>query len=387
LQSEVVNMTVKYPYEYDPKKRKIAKIYTKTKIINSIFNSMLLPIVFFIVLLYSGFSVAISDFSHAFGGVFYVPVYIVIFLTLLMVVQLPLSFYSGFVYEHKYGLSNQDVFAWLKDFFKELALMYVISVPILTGLYVLIGMTPLWYVYAAVLYIVITVFFDYIYPIVIFPIFYKTKPFENEGMRKRIFDILDKMGVKNIKRLDVACESEKSNKANACFAGIGGSKRVILFDTLVDGFTADEVETVVAHELGHYVHKDIMRFTVIESLKIIPVFLVIIAVFERYSSMFGIGGVSDIAGLPLLLLVSSGIELVLMGPMMAYSRKREKAADIFALEATGKVDAQVSCEKRLSDMNLSDDSVHPLVEYFLFSHPCTKKRIEYTRKWERENKD
>ncbi len=380
-------MAVKYPYEYDPEKRRIAKIYTKTKIVNGIFNSMLLPIVFYVVLLYSGISLDIRDLSLAWGGVFYVPLYIVIFLTMITAVQLPLSFYSEFVYEHKYGLSNQNVRAWLKDFFKELALSYVISVPILTGLYVLIGMTPLWYVYAALIYICLTAFFDYIYPIVIFPIFYKTKPFEDEGMRKKIFDILDKMGVKNIKRIDVACESEKSNKANACFAGIGGSKRIILFDTLVSGFTADEVETVVAHELGHYVHKDILRFTVIESLKIVPVFLVIIAVFERFSSMFGIGGVSDIAGLPLLLLVSSAIEIVLMGPMMAYSRKREKAADIFALEATGKVDAQVSCEKRLCDMNLSDDSAHPLVEYFLFSHPCAEKRIEYALEWGRENKD
>ncbi len=379
-------MTIKYPYEYDPKKRKIAKIYTKTKIINGIFNSILLPIVFFIILLYSGFSVGIRDFSVELGGMFYVPVYIVIFLTLLTLTQLPLSFYSSFIYEHKYNLSNQNLWAWLKDFLKELALMYVISVPILTGLYVLIQMTPLWYVYAALLYIGITVFFDYIYPIAIFPIFYKTKPFENEDIRKRIFEILNKAGIENIRRIDVACESEKSNKANAMFAGISNSKRIILFDTLIDSFTADEVETVVAHELGHYVHKDILRFTIIESLKIIPLFLIIIAVFNKYSSAFNINGIADIAGLPLLLLVNSVIELVLMGPMMAYSRKREKAADIFALNATGKVEAQVSCEKRLSDMNLGDDSPPSLVEYFLYSHPCAKKRIEYALDWKKENK-
>lgn len=377
-------MPIKYPYEYDPKKRKIAKIYTKTKIMNGVLNSILLPLLFFAVLLFSGYSHTIKDISIALAGQLYLPVYIIIFLTLLTLVQLPLSFYSSFIYEHKYNLSNQNIHSWLKDFLKELILMYIISVPILTGLYVLIQMTPLWYIYAAILYIALTLFFDYIYPVVIFPIFYKTKPFKDEKIRKRIFEILKKIGIKNINRIDIANESEKSNKANAMFAGIGSSKRIILFDTLTENFTPDEIETVVAHELGHYVHRDILRFTIIESLKIIPVFLIIIAVFEKFSMTFSLAGITDIAGLPLLLLTNSIIELILMPIMMAYSRKREKQADLFALDATGKLEAEISTEKRLCDMNLGDDSPHPLVEFFLYSHPCAKKRIEYALEWQKE---
>lgn len=379
-------MTIEYPYEYDEKKRKIAKIYTKTKIINGIFNSIILTMIFFVVMLYTGYSVTLKEFAIDVFGQFYLLFYITIFLTLITIVEFPLSFYSSFIYEHKYNLSNQTIASWLVDFFKELALMYVISVPIMTGLYILMGFTPLWYVYAAILFIGLTVFLDYIYPIAIFPIFYKREPYTDEAMKKKLLDMAKKAGVENINTIEVAKESEKSNKANAMFAGIGSSKRIVLFDTLLDNFTDDEVETVVAHELGHYVHKDITRSTIIESLKIIPVFLIIIAVFERYSAMFGISGIDDVAGLPLFLLTNSVIELLLMAPMAAYSRKREKAADIFGLEFTGKVEAQISVEKRLADMNLSDDSPHPLVECLLYSHPSASKRIEYARKWENENK-
>ena len=379
-------MAVKYPYEYDAEKRKIAKIYTRTKIINGIFNSILIPLVFFLVLLFSGYSVALKDIAVSLSEQFYVPVYVVMFLTLLTFVQLPISFYSEFIYEHKHGLSNQNIRAWLKDLVKELALMYVISVPLISGLYFLIQMTDLWYLYAGALYIALMLFFDYIYPILIFPIFYKVEPLKDEHIKNRLLEMAQKAGATSVKNVEVAKESEKSNKANAMFAGIGGSKRIILFDTLLDSFTPDEVETVVAHELGHYVHRDTARFMVIEAVKIVPVFLLIISVFDVYSQMFGISGIGDIAGLPLLFFTNSFIELFLMVPMMAYSRKREKAADIFALDATLKSQAQISTEKRLADMNLLDDAPHPLVEMILYSHPSARKRIEYTKEWEKGHK-
>ncbi|MFH1126698.1 MAG: M48 family metallopeptidase [archaeon] len=379
-------MAIKYPYEYDKEKRKRAKIYTRTKIINGIVNSIFISMIFLVFLLYSGYTQTILEYAIQIAGSYYVPAYIIVLMTLLTIVEFPLSFYSGFIYEHKYKLSNQCLYAWLVDFFKEIALMYAIAVPLLWGLYVLMGWTPIWYVYAAILYIGFTAFLDYIYPIVIFPIFYKTRPYADEEMKRKLLLMAEKAGIKNFRSVEVACESEKSNKANAMFTGIGGSKRIVLFDTLLDNFTADEIETVVAHELGHYVNKDILRLTVIDSLKIIPVFLIIIAVFENYAIDFGISGIGDISGLPLFLLVNSVIELILMGPMMAYSRKREKAADLFALEFTGKAEAQISTEKRLADMNLADESPHALVEFLLYSHPAVSKRIEYAREWEKKKK-
>lgn len=376
-------MNIKFPYEYDPEKRRIAKIYTRTKIINGIFNSILIPLAFFLILLFSGYSLAIKDIAVSISAQFYVPVYVVIFLTLLTLVQLPISFYSEFIYEHKHGLSNQNISAWLKDLSKELVLMYVISVPLISGLYFLMQMTDLWYLYAGGLYVALMLFFDYIYPILIFPIFYKVEPLKDEHIKARLLEMAQKAGATSVKNVEVAKESEKSNKANAMFAGIGGSKRIILFDTLLDSFTPDEVETVVAHELGHYVHRDVARFTIIEALKIVPVFLLVISVFNVYSQVFGLSGISDIAGLPLLFFTSSFIELFMMVPMMAYSRKRERLADIFALEATLKAEAQISTEKRLADMNLLDDAPHPLVEMLLYSHPSASKRIAYTQEWEK----
>ncbi len=366
---------IKYPYEYSPKIRKIAKGYTKIRLINGILNGILVPLVFVYILLVTGLSARISGFSA-------VPIYVFVFLSLLEAVQFPLRFYSGYVLEHKHGLSNQNLRAWFKDYFKSLFLSYILTIPVITGLYYLLPLQQ-WWLYAGIAYFFLIVTMNYIFPVLVFPFFYKIEPYKDAKMKEKLI----KMAARFHKRIDnvfVAKESEKSNKANAMFVGIGKTKRIILFDTLLNSFTKDEVETVIGHELGHYVNRDDLRFIAIDALRIFPVLLLIDFVLKSSIGSFGITAMDDIASLPLFVLIYYVIDLLLSPLVNTYSRHRETKADLFGLEVCKKPEAQISTEKRLADTALADDSPNPLVEFFLFSHPAPAKRIKMVEDWEKK---
>ncbi len=379
---------IKYPYEFDEKKRVLSKVYMKGKIIKSIINGEIIPIIFFIILLVSGFSVFLRDFAMGFGDQIYlfIPIYVFIFTSLLTIITFPLNFYSGYVYEHKYGLSRHTKKSWFKDFFKSLILGYIFTIPIITALYFIMGTFAYWWVIAGIAALILFVFFDTIFPVIIFPIFYKTERFKDKKQRDRLLKMVKEAGAKNIENVVLAKESEKSVKANAMFAGLGKTKRIILFDTLINNFTPDETETVVAHELGHYVNKDVWRFIIIEAVKIFPVLFIIDFVLSSSVGLFGITGIADIAGLPLFLLAYNILELVLLPFVNTYSRKREMLADTFALDVSRKPEAQISTEKRLADLALGDDNPNPWVELFLFTHPSVSKRIKNVETWVRKRK-
>jgi len=365
--------TMKYPYEFNKERRKKARIYTQIRIINSVINGLLLPITFFYIFLVLGFSTGLRD------AVQNAAAYIFIFLSLLTIAEFPLRFYSGFILEHRYGLSNQRLSGWFKDYFKGLFISYLFSVPVILGLYLLLPVSN-WWIYAGVAYTLLTLFINYIFPVVIFPFFYKVTPYKDARMKKRLIKMAARFG-KRINNVFVAKESEKSKKVNAMFFGLGPTKRIVLFDNLLKYFRKDEVETVIGHELGHYVNMDSIRYLIIDAIKIFPALLAIDFLLKKTVGTFGINAINDIASLPLFLLAYSAIDLILMPVINTYSRHRESEADLFALQASNKPKAQESTEKRLADMDLVDDRPHPLVEFMLFTHPAVWRRIEMCREW------
>ncbi len=364
---------IKYPYEFDKARRKKAKSYTRIRMINGIVNGILLPLVFYYAVLVSGFSVFLKGFG--FLG------YILAFLAASTAVQFPLRFYSTFVLEHRYGLSRQKIGGWAKDYAKGVFLSYVFFVPVIAGVYALMPVGA-WWVYAGVAYIALTLFMNFIFPVVIFPFFYKLEPYRDARMKRKLIKMAGEFG-KRISTVLVAKESEKSVKANAMFAGIGATKRIVLFDNLLRYFRKDEVETVIGHELGHYVNKDTTRYLIIEAVKIFPVLLIVDYALRSSVNSFGIASMSDIASLPLFLLVYDLIDLALMPVLNAYSRHRESLADLFALKVSNKPNAQESTEKRLADLDLVDDKPNPIVEFILFSHPAPWRRIKMCREWKK----
>ncbi|MBI4173907.1 MAG: M48 family metallopeptidase [Candidatus Aenigmarchaeota archaeon] len=372
---------IKFPYEYDPEARRKAKVYSKIKLYHWIADKLIMLVVLGL-LLASGVSASLRDLA-AISGVWHIDIALFIFaiITIILLARLPLSFYSDFTYEHKYGLSNQGVKGWLIDFLKAAFLNYLFAIPVMAGLYFLMASTASWWLYAGLLSFLVYLAMDALFPVLILPFFYKTEPFRGQEQKQRLLDMVKRAGARNIKNIIVAKESEKSKKANAMFAGFWKTKRIVLFDTLLDSFTPDEIETVVAHELGHYVNKDVWRFLLIEIALAFATFYLADMALKAAVGMFGIKSFLDVAGLPLLLLCFELVGMVAMPLVNSYSRFREAKADYFALEVSRKPIAQISTEKRLADMALAEDDPAAIDEFLFHSHPAPKKRIVMAREW------
>jgi len=188
------------------------------------------------------------------------------------VIFFPVNFYSQYILEHKYNLSNQTIIKWLWENIKGLLVSAVIGIPLLLLFYYSMDRFGSWWWFPfAVIVFILSVVMARIAPLIILPLFYKIIPFENESLRERIQSLASGAGIKveNIFRFDM---SKNTKKANAAFTGIGKSKRILLGDTLIENYSEDEIETVIAHELGHYkkkhITKNIIRGTILSFLSL-----------------------------------------------------------------------------------------------------------------------
>lgn len=370
----------KYPYEFDPKKRKTAKLYSRQRLILGIVNGIIVELFALFLILLLQINVGIKEFLSPLPTLLIVPLYVFLLLTIMNLAKLPLSFYSGYIFEHKYGLSNYTIRGWFRDYLKRLLVGYVIGIITLTAFFYLWSLSN-WWLVAGVLYTLFSIFLNYIYPVVLVPFFYKFEPYRNQRHKKKILSMCRYLGVNEIKDVIVVKESEKSKKPNAFFTGFGRTKKIALFDTLTNNFTEDEIETVIGHELGHYVNHDIWRGIFIDAVKIFPVLFAIDKIMRASVNSYGIAYFGDLAALPLFVLLLSITDLITMPFANTYSRHREAEADLFALNIVQKSKAQVSTEKRLADMSLGDDKPHPLIEFFFHTHPAAWRRIKMAREW------
>ncbi len=375
---------IRYPYEFDSRKRKLAQHYTRGRLLNFVFNGIVIPIGFLFIFLSTGSSALLSSALSGYGFL-QVPAYAFLLLWFLTAVEFPLRFYFSYIREHSYGLSNYTLGGWFKDFLKGVVLNFVTAIPIVAGLFYLLQF-DLWWIYAGIALTLLRILFTYIIPVVVLPFFYKMEPYKDEEHRKKILEIARNAGLNNIENVYVANESAKSTKANALFSGFGSTKRIVLFDTLTGAFTKDEIETVIGHELGHYTHRDEFRDVVLQTILVFPMLFVIDIVLRTYIGTFGISSPADVAILPLILLSYSVLGLIAMPIENTYSRKMEREADLFALDSIRKPDAQISTEKRFADMALSEIKSHPITGFALRSHPDTVDRIKSCEDWKRRNK-
>jgi len=376
-------------YQYDATKRILAKQYENAKLILGLINGTLIPIAFSIILLITGGSIQLSRSLDSVTNIYWISLalYLAIFVLILQLVATPLSFYSGFVVDHKFGLSTQTSKAWFVDQLKELGVELVFGILAGTILYYLIGNFTLWWVLAAVLFAIFSVFLSIILPFVILPIFYKVTPLSDVKMKDALLQMSRKFGVGNIDRVLVADESKKSVRANAFFSGVGKSKSIVLFDTLLNNFTSREITTVVAHELGHYVNKDIWKEAVTSGLLMIPPFFIADYALRFGVSAFSLSGMTDPAGVPLIFAALIGISFILQPLYNGISRIVERKADEFALRAANDADAQASAEKRLADLSLGVDSPNRLVEVIFYSHPSSSRRVRLAEDWKKLHGD
>jgi STE24 endopeptidase len=314
-----------------------------------------------------------------------VPIFALIFGGVLLLINLPLSYYEGYVLPHRFGMSNQTLSGWISDEVKGGLISAVFGVIIIEIVYLFLRVaSDTWWLWTALVLLVFTVLLSNLAPVLIFPLFYKTIPLGEEyaGLSQRLMALFAQAGarVQGVYQFDM---SRRTKAANAALTGLGATRRIILGDTLLKEFTPDEVETVMAHELGHHVNKDIPTGIIVESLiTLVGLFLANLGL-QWGVGLFKFEGVWDIAALPLFMLVMGLYGLITMPLTNGYSRWRESRADEYALKATRKPAAFASAMTRLANQNLSDVDPEPWVEALLYSHPALSRRIRMAQEFEK----
>jgi STE24 endopeptidase len=292
------------------------------------------------------------------------------------VLSFPISYYTGFYLEHKYNLSNQTFLKWILEGLKGLLVSLVIGIPILlTFYYVLNTFYALWWLPFAVIMFFISVVLSQIFPVLILPIFYKLTPIDNEELKQRINALATnaRIKVENVYRFNM---SKNTKKANAAFTGLGKTKRIILGDTLLDNYSVDEIETVIAHELGHYKKKHIIKNILIGTASSFITLFVISILYQNSLSWFGFENITQVSALPLLALWSMLIGVIQTPLGNILSRKFEYQADEYAVLETKNPSSFITTLQKLNEQNLGDKEPHSFVEWFFYSHPSNKNRIK-----------
>ena len=297
--------------------------------------------------------------------------------------SLPAAFLGGYVVERRFGLTRQPVRGWLTDQAKGLLVALALQVPLVTAAYAVIRRRRHdWWLVLSGAAVPLAVVLSNLAPTLLMPIFNTFTPLRNAALQERIRALSDRAGVTigDVYQMDMSRQSEKPN---ALFTGLGNSKRIVLGDTLLERFEDDEIEAVVAHELGHQVHGDIWRLigfgagagfgtAWLLSRLASPV-------LQRTFRQTGVRQVDDVASLPVLALIMTVTGFILMPIQAALSRAMERRADRYAIELTRDGSAYARAMERLAALALADPDPPRPVVLFLYSHPPIADRIRATR--------
>jgi len=290
------------------------------------------------------------------------------------VLTLPLKMIRGFWLPRRFGLLHQPMGGWLADQLKAALIGGALGLAAVEIVYALLALTPLWWIVAAAIFIAAQIAMAALVPIWIVPLFYRLTPLADSGLRDRLLALARRAGVAAI-GVFVADQSRKSRTANAAVVGLGRTRRIILFDTLLAEFRPEEIESVLAHELGHHAHGDMRRGLLVNSvLTIVTMWLAALGL-DLGVALVGLSGPADPAGLPWLALVVTALGLVQLPLANGFSRWIERQADDFALATTGNARAFIGAMERLGGLNLAERRPSRLKEIFLYSHPALERRI------------
>jgi STE24 endopeptidase len=344
---------------------------------------------FLVALLITGWTNSIHALAQSVAGDRYALrlfIYVLFLSVISKALGIGLDWYR-FRIEHRFQLSNQRLSGWVKDEIKGWVLGLIIATILSEIVYGLIRISPeRWWLYAWIIFAGLFVFFAQIAPIVLFPLFYTFSPLQNEELKARLMRLGERAGTR-IRGVYEWNLSEKTRKANAALIGLGNTRRIILADTLLQNYTVDEIEAVMAHEMGHHVHGHIMKGIVVEAIVTLAGFYTANWVLEysvNQRQMFE--HMADFANLPLLVLVCSLLSMLLMPALHAFSRFAERQSDLYCWKSISNITPFVTAMEKLNTQNLSERTPSRLVEVLFHSHPAISKRIAAAEAWARENR-
>jgi STE24 endopeptidase len=285
-------------------------------------------------------------------------------------IALPISAYRGWFLERRYGLSTESFSQWCRDHAKSFTVGLVLATGAALAVYACVRLAgDWWWLAAAAVFSLVTIGLATAAPVLVMPIFYRFRPLERDALRDRLLALCEEANVPVLGVFEWGL-GEKSTRANAALAGMGRTRRILLSDTLLAGYSDDEIAVVLAHELAHHVHRDLWSGLALEAGTLALAFFAAARVVEHPE---------DLAALPLLALVFGGVSILMTPLANAWSRHNERLADRFALDLTGLSAPFVSAMRRLSTQNLADERPSAVSYWFFHSHPTVEERIAAAR--------
>ncbi len=313
------------------------------------------------------------------SAVLHVAMYVVLLGGLHEALTFPLGLYRGVVLERRYGLSSQRLGGWLRDYAMALVVGLILGLFASGALYGIVGLFPdRWWLAAGVLFSLAILGLTHVGPIVFLPLFHRVAPLSSAALSDRLESLARESGTSVIGVYEWKL-GDKSRRANAALVGLLGTRRILISDTLLQDYSDDEVEVVLAHELGHHVHGDLWEAIVFESAVTITGFYVAHRLLIAVGPSAGLQSLDDVAGLPIVLLALGLCSLLTRPLANALSRHHERRADRYSLAATGKSAAFISAMRRLGAQNLAEESPPALVRWLFLSHPPVAQRIASAR--------
>ena len=245
-------------------------------------------------------------------------------------------------------------------------------------LYALLRATPWWWLWGTAIFLAGYAGLAWLAPVWLLPLFYRLVPLDDVNLRDRLLRVAARAGVP-VLGVWVLDQSRKSRTANAAVVGLGATRRIVIFDTLIKEFSADEIEVVLAHEMAHQVHNDIGRGLLVQGALTLATFWLADHGLRAGIERLGLTGLADLAGLPLFGLILMGVGLVSLPLGNGWSRRVERQADDFALQMSGHPAAFIAAMERLGTLNLAERDPHIVKEILLYSHPSIGRRIRRAR--------
>jgi STE24 endopeptidase len=368
--------------ELDPKRQKQAHEYTRLTR-RLLLLEIALVAVFLLTILLSGISSGLRNLLE-FSLPARAALYFLVIMLSYSLISAPLSIYHSYILPHRYGLSHQSRGSWLADQAKEMGLGLSLGAGLVVVIYLFLDAFPgTWWLLAFGFVAFLSIVFTKLSPVLILPLFFKLEPINNAELRQRLLDLAERCRT-HVKDVFQIGFSSKTSTGNAMLMGWGNTRRIAISDTVLQHYTAEEIEVIMAHELGHQRHRDIARLVVAQSILMLLGFYLINLTLNWAVPRSDFNGVSDVAAFPLLALVLSAFVLILTPLANAYSRRLETAADKFALKVTDNPEAFGAMLTKLTDQNLGESRPSRWAELLFYDHPPYYKRIELARSYQRE---
>jgi STE24 endopeptidase len=335
------------------------------------------------LIFFTGFSSKLREWSKRAGKYWYptLVLYFVLFTLVTSLLDLPLEYYATFVRPHDYGLSSKLFGKWFQDELIGLALGLVVGALVLWIPYLLLKKSPKrWWLYTWLVSLPIIVFFSFVEPIWIEPLFNHFGAMQDKALETQILDLAHRAGIEGANVYEVN-KSVDTNELNAYATGIGDTKRIVLWDTIIQQFTPDELLMVMGHEMGHYVLNHVWKGIFFGSLFLLAALYLVHRtagwILRRFGARTGVTELGDVASLPMLILVVGIFAFITQPAQMAFSRHIEHEADRFGLEITHLNHACGTAFTKFVQHDLSYPTPGLLYKLWRSSHPPLGERIEF----------